>query len=115
MSVVLHSILAKSPVAIFSKNYCPYCQRLLQLVSGLNVPFRTVELTSSVTDSGVTVSGEELQGAIKEEFKHRTVPALFIGGKLIGGFDSSKELHDKGQLKPMMEKAIAASKPSGDL
>ena len=36
-----------------------------------------------------------------------TFPQIYIGGELIGGCDITLELAERGELKPMMEAAIA--------
>ena len=36
-----------------------------------------------------------------------TFPQLYIGGELIGGCDITMELHQKGELRPMLEQACA--------
>ena len=34
-----------------------------------------------------------------------TIPQLFVGGEFVGGCDIVRELHAKGELAPMIEKA----------
>ncbi|CAK0755866.1 Glutaredoxin 4 [Gammaproteobacteria bacterium] len=41
-----------------------------------------------------------------------TFPQIFIDGELVGGCDITLELHAKGELKPMMEKAQARQSAS---
>jgi monothiol glutaredoxin len=42
-----------------------------------------------------------------------TFPQLYIQGELVGGCDIVTELHDKGELKPMLEavQAVKTEKP----
>lgn len=49
---------------------------------------------------------EALRTGIKEYSGWPTIPQVFIGGEFVGGCDIVKELHDKGELAPM----IAAAK-----
>jgi monothiol glutaredoxin len=44
----------------------------------------------------------ELRQGIKEYSSWPTIPQVFIDGKLVGGSDIVKELHDRGELAPMI-------------
>ena len=37
-----------------------------------------------------------------------TFPQVYVGGELIGGCDITLELHEKGELQSMMEKAVGS-------
>jgi monothiol glutaredoxin len=39
-----------------------------------------------------------------------TFPQLYINGELIGGCDITLELHQKGELQPMVQRAVAGKK-----
>ncbi|KAJ9562499.1 hypothetical protein OSB04_007659 [Centaurea solstitialis] len=51
--------------------------------------------------------GSELQSALNDWVKQRTVPNVFIGGKHVGGCDSTIALHQAGKLVPMLTEAGA--------
>ena len=64
-------------VKVYSTNYCPYCMKAKQLLKTKNIPFQEIDLTND------PATREKLV----KETGHQTVPMIFIGGKLVGGFD----------------------------
>jgi glutaredoxin 3 len=69
-------------VAIFSKTYCPYCTRAKSLFADtLKVPAGVVELDA------IGAEGAAMQQALQARTGMRTVPQVFVSGKLIGGCD----------------------------
>ena len=34
-----------APVVVFSKNYCPYCQKAIKALKSINQDFKLIELT----------------------------------------------------------------------
>ncbi|AES71494.1 putative thioredoxin-disulfide reductase [Medicago truncatula] len=93
-------IAASSPVFVFSKTYCGYCNRVKDLLKQLGAAHKVIELD---TES----DGGEIQAALAEWTGQRTVPNVFIGGKHIGGCDSVLEKHRTGQLVPLLNDAGA--------
>ncbi|KAK9673712.1 hypothetical protein RND81_12G185300 [Saponaria officinalis] len=93
-------IVSSNAVVVFSKSYCPYCVEVKNLLSELGVAFKAIELD---TES----DGSEVQAALAEWTKQRTVPNVFIGGKHIGGCDATKNLHNQGRLVPLLTEAGA--------
>ena len=81
----------KSPVIIYSTNWCAYCKMAKQYLTGLNIP---------VTDKNI----EEDEAAHKELLEKingnfRGVPVIDIAGDVILGFDRAsidKSLKDHG-------------------
>ncbi|MBF13036.1 MAG: glutaredoxin 3 [Legionellales bacterium] len=74
---------------IYSKEYCPYCDRAKALI----------------TQQGWSYSEKriDLDPALYQEFQHktnqaRTVPQIFYNEQLIGGFDQLYQLHTSGEL-----------------
>ncbi|MBA0683415.1 hypothetical protein Goari_025077 [Gossypium aridum] len=56
--------------------------------------------------------GSDIQAALFEWTGQRTVPNVFIGGKHIGGCDSTMALHKEGKLVPLLTEAGAITKSS---
>lgn len=79
-------------VKVYSKNYCPYCTRAKQLLKSKNIPFQEIDLTDD----------SETQEKLVKETGWQTVPMIFIGEKLIGGFDNLNELDRKGELQALL-------------
>lgn len=75
-------------VKIYSKNYCPYCQRAKALFDHKGVSYTEVNLENKP---------EDLMALIKKTGM-RTVPQIFIGEEFVGGFTELSELEQKGEL-----------------
>ena len=75
-------------VKIYSKNYCPYCQRAKALFDQKGVTYTEINLEGK---------RDELMALIKETGM-RTVPQIYIGDEFIGGFSELSELDKKGLL-----------------
>jgi monothiol glutaredoxin len=44
----------------------------------------------------------ELRDGIKEYSSWPTIPQVFVDGKLVGGCDIVKEMHERGELAPLI-------------
>ncbi|XVE54976.1 hypothetical protein DITRI_Ditri03aG0124500 [Diplodiscus trichospermus] len=93
-------IVSSTPVVVFSKTYCGYCNRVKQLFTQLGASYKTIEL-----DEGS--DGGDLQAALAEWTGQSTVPNVFIGGTHIGGCDSVMAKHQAGQLVKLLTDAGA--------
>lgn len=82
-------------IVMYSKENCPYCVAARNLLKQLQLPFNEIKF-----DEG---SPELL--ALKEKTGWPTVPIIFIGSQLIGGFTDMKKLHSAGQLMDLVQKA----------
>ncbi|EXB93590.1 hypothetical protein L484_014582 [Morus notabilis] len=101
-------IVSSHPVVVFSKTYCGYCTRVKNLLTQLGAAFKVIELDEE-SDGG------DMQAALAEWTGRRTVPNVFIAGKNIGGCDSVLELHQSGQLLPLLTNAGAIANDSAQL
>ncbi|KAG7806437.1 hypothetical protein KL921_004834 [Ogataea angusta] len=87
-------ILSLSPVAIFSKSYCPYSKKLKDLLqTGYDI---TPQPT--VVELDLHKHGKELQDYIASVSGRRTVPNLFVNGVSRGGSDEMSALHADNRL-----------------
>lgn len=84
------------------KTYCPYCKRVKELLSQLGAKFKVLELDQES-------DGAEIQSALQEWTGQRSVPNVFIGGKHIGGCDTTVEKHKVGDLVPLLTQAGAVA------
>ncbi len=79
-------------VEIFTKGYCPYCQRAKELLRIKGVEFVEHDVT---TDP-----------AREEEMRLRsgrsTVPEIFIDGVLVGGCNELFDLDETGELDRLL-------------
>ncbi|KAG7914143.1 hypothetical protein KL927_004794 [Ogataea polymorpha] len=87
-------ILSLSPVAIFSKSYCPYSKKLKDLLQ------TSYDITPqpTVVELDLHKFGKELQDYIASVSGRRTVPNLFVNGVSRGGSDEMSALHADNKL-----------------
>lgn len=91
--------ISENPIVVYSKTWCPYCQQTKSLFEDLGVKPYVVELDE--------LGGTErhVQNALQGLTGQSTVPNVFIGGKHIGGCSDTMELHQNGELIPLLSAA----------
>ncbi|GAA6001806.1 hypothetical protein JCM10207_002329 [Rhodosporidiobolus poonsookiae] len=97
----VEGMLQSSPVAVFSKSYCPYCMEAKHILKG-----HGQESRMQVLEIDHDNNGGPIQAYLAERIGQSkvTVPQVYIGGKLIGGCSDLKKLHKDG----LLEKLLAA-------
>lgn len=80
-------------VQIYTTTYCPYCVRAKALLARKGVHFEEIDVTD---DPALREKMVRLAGG------RRTVPEIFINGKIIGGFEELRALDDSGELDAML-------------
>lgn len=75
-------------VTIYTKESCPYCVQAKQLLKNKGVAFEEINLENKP---------DELM-ALKQRTGMRTVPQIFIGEELIGGFTELRALETANTL-----------------
>jgi glutaredoxin 3 len=80
-------------VKIYTTRYCGFCARAKALLKRKGVQFEEIDVTDSeeLRDKMVELSGGR-----------RTVPEIFIDGKLIGGYEELEALDAAGELDAML-------------
>lgn len=79
-------------VEIYTTQFCPYCVRAKSLLKQKGVAFEEIDASDpDVRDAMVERAGGR-----------RTVPEIFINGRIIGGYDELKALEDADQLDPLL-------------
>ncbi len=80
------------PVVMYSRSWCPYCQRARELLKHKGVDFQEIDI--------------ETQAGQREEMIRRSgrqsVPQIFIGEHHVGGSDDLHELDAAGGLDPLL-------------
>ncbi len=79
-------------VTVYSKDYCPYCDRAKAMLKGKGVAFEAIELQDN--------PGEFAK--LKEKTGLMTVPQIFIGEKLVGGYSDLADLDRNGELDKLL-------------
>jgi glutaredoxin 3 len=97
---VVAAALAENPVIVFSKTYCPYCDKAKAALRAEGARFRVIELDERR-------DGDVIQAELARLTGRRTVPNVFIAGASIGGGDDTAALQRSGALRAMLCKAKA--------
>jgi glutaredoxin 3 len=79
-------------ILIYTKKPCPYCEHAKTLLKQKGLAYEEKLLTSP----------DEMI-ALKKKTGWMTFPQIFIGDKLIGGFDDLSALNQSGELDKMLE------------
>ncbi|MCB0394982.1 MAG: glutaredoxin 3 [Bdellovibrionales bacterium] len=79
-------------VKIYSKDYCPYCDRAKNLLKQKGQGYEEINLENDP-------EGFE---KLKSQTGMRTVPQIFINGKLVGGFQELSALNASGELDRLL-------------
>lgn len=80
-------------IQIYTTMYCPYCIRAKALLASKGVEFEEIDVTY---DPELREKMTELAGG------RRTVPEIFVDGKIIGGYDELRELENAGRLDALL-------------
>lgn len=96
------TVVAKHPVTVFSKPWCPYCRRAIEALALAGVENPNIIDLSQMDALGIQSTLQQMTG-------RRTVPNVFIGGKSIGGGDETVAYERNGKLKEMLRAAGAIS------
>jgi len=77
---------------------CVFSAATVRLFDSLGVPYATVDV----------LADPEIRRGIKEYSSWPTIPQVYVGGEFIGGCDIVHEMHDRGELEPLLKKALAS-------
>ncbi len=80
-------------IEIYTKTACPYCQMAKKLLASKGQEFEEIDLS---------VAPERTEEMMERSGGRRTVPEIFIDGRLIGGYDDLAALHSKGELDELL-------------
>ncbi|MBI4180236.1 Grx4 family monothiol glutaredoxin [bacterium] len=76
---------------------CGFSAQAVAIFSQLGVPFETRDV----------LDGSGLREALPQHSNWPTFPQVFVNGELVGGCDIVTEMYEKGELQPLVQKAIA--------
>jgi glutaredoxin 3 len=80
-------------VEVYTTAYCPYCRQAKSLLKQKGVVFEEIDVSG---DGALREKMIELSGG------RRTVPEIFINGKIVGGYDELRALEAEGKLDPLL-------------
>ena len=75
---------------------CGFSARTIAVFKELGKPFKTVDV----------LPDPRIRQILSSVSNWPTIPQVFVGGKFIGGCDIVTEMHQKGELQPLVEQAF---------
>lgn len=63
-------------VTIYSKDYCPYCDRAKEFFDSRGMAYKEIDVSRD----------EKAYAELRNKTHHMTVPQIFIGEKFVGGY-----------------------------
>ena len=89
------SVSSRPQVQVFTMDYCPYCERAKRLLTQRGVPYEEIR---------VAEDDDASWDALFKKSGMRTMPQIFAGDQLIGGFTELAALDSKDQLGSLAPK-----------
>jgi monothiol glutaredoxin len=81
---------------------CGFSHAAAEVLRQLEVPFLAINV----------LEDPEKWQAVKEFSDWPTIPQLYVDGEFVGGCDIMREMHAKGELQPLIEKALSGGEGS---
>ncbi len=81
------------PITIYTKDYCPYCERAKSFFTSKGWAFTAINLENK----------PEEFAALKNRTGLMTVPQIFFGETLIGGYTDMMAIEREGQLDSLIQ------------
>ncbi|KAK4711124.1 hypothetical protein R3W88_005637 [Solanum pinnatisectum] len=96
-------VVAENPIVIVAVRGCFMCVTVNGLVQRLGVNPKMVEV-EEMEKTAMLVKLSKIEGSEGGPWE---LPAVYVGGKLLGGVDKVMEAHVKGEFVPMLRAAGA--------
>jgi monothiol glutaredoxin len=98
----IQAAISGNKICIFMKGnrnfpQCGFSAATVQIFEEIGAPYGTVDV----------LSDPELRDQIKVYSNWPTIPQVYIDGKFVGGCDIIRELHETGELRGIVESAVA--------
>ncbi len=81
-----------SQVIVYSSDYCPYCMRAKQLLSGKGVAFEEIKVDGK----------PQVRAQMSQKAGRTSVPQIWIGDTHVGGCDDLYALERAGKLDALL-------------
>lgn len=90
----------KNKVVLFMKGtpdapQCGFSARTVEILKTYGVPFAAVDV----------LEDPAVRDGIKRYSNWPTIPQVYIGGQFVGGCDIVDEMHERGELEPLLKDA----------
>ncbi|HLH77574.1 MAG TPA: Grx4 family monothiol glutaredoxin [Candidatus Binataceae bacterium] len=98
----IESAIRGNKVMVFMKGTpsfprCGFSAATVEMLEELGVPFGSADV----------LSDPDLREAIKVYSNWPTIPQVYIDGQFVGGCDILRELYESGELKTLLQSALA--------
>ncbi len=95
--------IAANPVLLYMKGspdqpQCGFAAQVTQVLMACGERFAYIDI----------LTNPEIRSHLPEVSEWPTFPQLFIAGELVGGCDIVVEMHEAGELQPMIKEAVPA-------
>ena len=96
--------IAENSVILYMKGspdapQCGFSMRTSQALTACNFPFAYVDV----------LANPDIRAELPNYAQWPTFPQLWVNGELVGGCDIVTDMYEKGELKPLIEKAAASA------
>ena len=85
--------MSYQPVKIYLTTFCPFCLLATRFFKKRKIPFERIHVDNYP-------GGFE---ALKQATGYRMVPQIFIGDKMVGGYDDVVRLEKSGKLEELLK------------
>ena len=97
----------ETPIILYMKGtkempQCGFSNAVVQVLDQYGVEYRDVNI----------LPDPEIRVRLSEYSNWPTIPQLFVKGELVGGADIVVELHNKGELLTVLERAVVSEESS---
>jgi cysteine synthase A len=90
----------EQPVVLFAFEWCEFCWSVRKLFGEVGIPFRSIDLDS--VDYQENDWGGQIRAALNARFDVKTIPQIFVGGRLIGGATETFDAFNNGELQKLL-------------
>ncbi|XP_074568267.1 glutaredoxin-C9-like [Curcuma longa] len=102
---VMRRMVEENPVVVVGRRGCCMCDVARRLLLGLGVIPAVCEFGEEAAAEADRVVDVEVPGG--DLRRPVTLPAVFVGGRLVGGLDRLVAVHISGELVPILKEAGA--------
>ena len=97
----------ETPIILYMKGtkempQCGFSNAVVQVLDQYGVEYRDVNI----------LPDPEIRVRLSEYSNWPTIPQLFVKGELVGGADIVVEMHNKGELLSVLERAVVSEESS---
>ena len=98
----IQETIGANKIVIFMKGtpsfpMCGFSAATIEIFNALEVPYETIDV----------LQDPEISEGIKTFSRWPTIPQVYVAGSFLGGCDIVREMHAGGELKPVIDKALA--------